>query len=222
MYDISSVVLACKYLSNEEQSKLIIKELRERGFKYIEAGKTGGREKQFKGAFIISDDKVVVELNKDGVLYPVVMDSDIYETYLSEDKGGMFLVRRRDNGLRPTIREKKKRGETGSVCARVWQLSVGWKHEQGKCVDHIRNNLLINTRDELRICKIGENRLNSPTVGNSDDWGKTKFSYSLARDCSHTLLAYMLMLLGDITEDELNQINTIVNRYRLEPKEVSA
>jgi len=180
----------------------------------------GGRKKQLEGFYLIDNDIVIARVRREGIPYAVIMDKELYDMYLAGDKGIIFFDKRRDNGLRPIVCGRK-RGKSKATYARIWQLPVGWKSEKGKCVDHNRYNTLINLRRELRVCANADNRRNSPKFGTFEDFKEfnpanaDEYTYSLARDCSHTLYAYVLMLLGVISEEQLAEVNMIVNSRRL-------
>lgn len=219
MNNIKVLVNEIKNMSVEEQYTAIFNELEKSGYSFKPVG---GRKKQYKGTYHINGNVVIAKLEKRGIPYPVIMDKDIYDGYLSEDKGGIFFDKRRDGELRPIIREKRA-GKSSGVYARIWQLVVDWTPGDGKCVDHSRNNTMINLRNEVRVCMTGENNRNSPSkdISNFKEFNPNadEFNYSLARDCSHTLYAYVQMLLGIITKDELAEVNKIVNALRLAPED---
>lgn len=219
MNNIKVLVNGIKNMSMEEQYTAVFDELEKNGYSFKPVG---GRKKQYKGTYHINGNVVIAKLEKKGIPYPVIMDKDIYDGYLSEDKGGIFFTKRRDEELRATIREKRA-GKSSATYARIWQLAVDWTYSRNKCVDHIRNNVMINLRNEVRICTLDENRRNSPSkdISNFKEFNPNadEFNYSLARDCSHTLYAYVQMLLGIITKDELAEVNKIVNALRLAPED---
>lgn len=213
MFDVRGLAIKVMNMSEEEQHKEIFNEIEKAGY---QIKSVGGRKKQFQGAYCIGNGVVVVKLEKEGVLYPVIVDEDKYNNYLANGKGYVNLQVRNDKGWKPLMKS-----QTGHFEGKIWHAVIGIP--AGKTsIDHIRNNTLINLWRELRPCTDSENKNNSSKRRfnsykefnpNADE-----YNYSLARDCSHTLYAYVLMLLGDITIDELAEVNKIVNGCRLVPE----
>jgi len=227
MFSSNSRKLAEEIMGMDENTQAIeiFNKLEKRGYRFEPYTGIG---RQFKGVYCLDNASAAIarlEQTEGNQTYylPVIMNMDIYTVNIAGGKANVRAEPRRDGGPRIIV-EVHERDEHGSAPRPVlWHLVTGWPDNapDDLATDHKRNNTLINLRDELRICTRGDNNRNSPKFGTFENFKEfdpanaDEYTYSLARDCSHTLYAYVLMLLGDITEKQLDEINIIVNSYRL-------
>ncbi len=230
MIDTKSITLAEGLMGTDEneQAKKIFTELDKRNCHFEPY--PGRRGQQFKGVYCFGDVAIArLEQIKDNQTYyfPVIMDRDIYADHIAGGKANVRMEPRNDRKPKIII-EGHEMDENGTAPRPVfWHLVTGWPENADNNIntDHIRNNTLINRRIDLRICTDAENAQNRSSIdyqkyAEFNPANDDKYTYSLARDCSHTIYAYVLMLLDDISKDQLAEVNKYVNSRRLLPSDI--